>query len=141
MYVKVGANGEQVPFFEGGGLKMIERITANRTLRIEDSGKTFLIATDGLVITLPPTFMGGDYTFINDGVAGNNIITIQPQATDGIAGVITLASTVVTRVGTINSPLTNTKATSVKGNSVRLLSTGTAGTGAYYIKDSTGIWA
>lgn len=131
------ASGNNAPIKKG----IVEPITANKTLTREDSGKTFLIATDALVITLPSTFAGLEYTFINDGAAGNNIITISPQAADGIAGTITLAASVVTRVGTVDTDLVNTKGTSTKGNSVKLVGTGIAGTGAYYIASSTGIWA
>lgn len=135
------ASGNKVPFESCGLLNKVETITANRTLRVEDSGKVFLIATDALTITLPSTVAGLDYTFINTGAAGNNIITISPQATDGICGTITLASSVVTRVGTVDTDLVNTKATSTKGNSVRIIGTGVVGTGAYNIVSSTGIWA
>ncbi|HQZ51032.1 MAG TPA: hypothetical protein PLF17_10935 [Chitinophagaceae bacterium] len=116
-------------------------LTANATLTAGDSGKTFLIGTDALVITLPSTELGLEFTFINSGAAGNNIVTISPQAADGIAGTITLASSVVTRVGTVDTDLVNTKATSTKGNAVKIVGTGVAGTGAYYIAFSTGIWA
>lgn len=120
---------------------LIVEITENTTLTYEDSGSTFLVGTDALVITLPATKAGFEATFINIGAAGNNIITISPQAEDGICGTITLASTVVTRVGTVDTDLVNTKATSTKGNSVKIVGTGIAGTGAYVIKSSTGIWA
>lgn len=116
-------------------------LTANETLTSGDSGKTFLIGTDALVITLPATELGAEFTFINIGAAGNNIITVSPQAADGIAGTITLASSIVTRVGTVDTDLVNTKATSTKGNAVTIVGTGVAGTGAWYIKNSTGIWA
>ena len=129
--------GNNAPIKKG----LVVELTANTTLTREDSGKTFLIGTDALVITLPSTFVGLEYTFINDGAAGNNIITISPQAADGIAGTITLASSVVTRVGTVDIDLVNTKATSTKGNSVKIVGTGVAGTGAWYIVSSTGIWA
>ncbi len=140
-YTNTDANGNRVPFAEGGFGKVVETITANRTLRIEDSGKIFLVATDALVITLPSTIKGLDYTFINTGANGNNIITISPQAADGIAGTITLASTVVVRPGTVNTDLVNTKATTKVGDSVRIIGTGTAGVTAYAIVSSTGIWA
>lgn len=140
-FTKTDANGRMAQHHSAGILKAVETITADRTLRVEDSGKVFLVATDALTITLPSTVAGLDYTFINSGAAGNNIITISPQAADGIAGTITLASTVVTRVGTVDTDLVNTKATSTKGNSVRIIGTGVAGTGAYYIASSTGIWA
>jgi hypothetical protein len=123
------------------GSKVVETITADRTLTVADSGKVFLVGTDALTITLPPTVKGLDFTFINSGAAGNNIITVAPVAADGISGTITLASSVVTRVGTVNTALVNTKATSTKGNSVRIIGTGVTGTGAYYIVSSTGIWA
>ncbi len=134
-------NGNRVPFSPGGFGKVVEEITANRTLTVEDSGKVFLIGTDALTVTLPPTISGLEYTFINSGAAGNNIITISPNAADGIAGTITLASSVVTRVGTADADLVNTKATSTKGNAVTIIGTGVTGTGAYYIASSTGIWA
>lgn len=137
MNYNTSAEGHNAPIKRG----IVEEITANKTLTREDSGKTFLIGTDALVITLPSTFEGGEFTFINDGAAGNNIITISPQAADGIAGTITLASSVVTRVGTVDTDLVNTKATSTKGNSVKIVGTGVAGTGAWYIVSSTGIWA
>lgn len=126
---------------QGGGLFPIEKLTASKTLTNADSNKVFLIGTDALVITLPPTEMGLKLTFINSGAAGNNIITISPQAADGIAGTITLASSVVTRVGTVDVDLVNTKATSTNGNAVTIMGTGVAGTGAWYILSSTGIWA
>lgn len=125
----------------GGANSPIQIVIANLTLSAADSGKTFLVATDALTITLPATIAGCQYTFINHGAAGNNIITVAPQAVDGIAGTITLASSVVTRVGTVNTALVNTKATSTKGNAVTIIGTGVTGTGAWYIKESTGIWA
>jgi len=125
----------------GGANSPVQLITANTTLTAADAGKTFLVATDALTITLPATIAGCEYTFINHGAAGNNIITVSPQSTDGIAGTITLASSVVTRVGTVDTGLVNTKATSTKGNTVVIRGTGVTGTGAWYIVSSTGIWA
>lgn len=123
------------------GKSAVETITASRTLTIADSGKTFLIGTDALTVTLPATVKGAEFTFINSGAAGNNIITVAPVAADGIAGTITLAATVVVRVGTVGVAVVNTKATTTKGDSIKLVGTGITGTGAYYIESSTGIWA
>lgn len=123
------------------GNNVVETITADRTLTATDAGKIFLIATDALTVSLPATIPGCRYTFINNGAAGNNIITISPVAADGIAGTITLASSVVTRVGTVDTDLVNTKATSTKGNCVTIVGTGLTGTGAWIIESSTGIWA
>lgn len=122
-------------------VRIVETITASVTLTAEDSGKTFLVGTDALTITLPATIKGWTATFINSGAAGNNIITVAPVAADGIAGTITLAASVVTRVGTANTALVNTKATTTKGNAATIVGTGVTGTGAYYITSSTGIWA
>lgn len=116
-------------------------VTDNLTLTASDSGKTFLVGTDAKVITLPATEAGVKYTIINSGAAGNNIITISPQAADGISGTITLASTVVVDAGVVNKDLINTKATAKCGDSVTLIGTGNAGTAAWIIAGSTGIWA
>lgn len=141
-YFKMQTDGSRVLIEDDGKSHgLVEVVTTSQTLTAEDSGKTFLIGTDALVMTLPSTSPGLEFTFINIGAAGNNIITISPQAADGIAGTITLASSVVTRVGTVDTDLVNTKATSTKGNSVKIVGTGVAGTGAYYIVSSTGIWA
>lgn len=135
---KALSTGESVALAEQANYVVL---SANTTLTEGDSGKIFGIGTDALTITLPSTQAGLEFTFINIGAAGNNIITISPQAADGIAGTITLASSVVTRVGTVDTDLVNTKASSTKGNSVKIVGTGVAGTGAYYIVSSTGIWA
>jgi len=141
-YFKMQTDGSRVWIEDDGKSHgLVEVVTTSQTLTAEDSGKTFLIGTDALVMTLPATSPGLEFTFVNIGAAGNNIITISPQAADGIAGTITLASSVVTRVGTVDTDLVNTKATSTKGNSVKIVGTGVAGTGAYYIVSSTGIWA
>jgi hypothetical protein len=138
-HAKAYANGEVG--YNSGTAEVVQVITADKTLTKDDSGKTFLVGTDALTITLPATIAGFHVTFINSGAAGNNIITISPQAADGIAGTITLAASVVTRVGTVDTDLVNTKATSTKGNAVSLVGTGVTGTGAWYITGSTGIWA
>jgi len=116
-------------------------ITANTTLTNDETGVTFAVATDALTITLPNTAIGLEYTFINTGAAGNNIITVSPQATDGIAGTITLAGTVVVLDGTVDKDAVNTKATSIAGDCITIVGTGVAGTTAWIVKSSTGIWA
>jgi len=116
-------------------------LTDNYTITAADNGKTFLIATDAKTITLPATIAGFDVTIINTGAAGHNIVTVSPVAADGIAGTVTLAATIVTRVGTVDTDLVNTKASSTFGDSVRLKGTGVTGTGAWFILSSTGIWA
>lgn len=121
--------------------KVVEVVTDNRVLTAADSGKVFLIATDAKAFSLPATAAGLEYTFINFGAAGNNILTISPVAADGISGTITLAATVVVDAGVVDKDLINTKATSQCGDTVKLLGTGVTGTKAWIIVHSTGIWA
>ena len=115
----------------------VQSITASTTLSAGDSGKVFTVATDALVITLPACEAGLKLTFVNTGADGNNIITLSPQATDGIWGTITLAGSVVDLGGVANKDLINTKASAIKGDSVTLVSDGTD----WYVTASTGIWA
>lgn len=124
-----------------GKLSKYKVLTSNTTLTVADSGTIFGIGTDALVISLPATIEGAEFTFVNIGAAGNNIITIDPVTADGIAGTITLAATVVARPGTANTNLVNTKATALPGDSVKLIGTGVSGTNAWIIASSTGIWA
>jgi len=140
-YQKALANGETFAIPVDGIGNNVETLTASTTLTAEDSGKIFLIGTDALVITLPATVSGLQYEFINIGANGNNIITISPVAADGIAGTITLASSIVTRAGTVDTDLVNTKNSATLGNSVKIVGTGVTGVKAWFIVRSTGIWA
>ena len=123
-----------------GIVTKVTTLTANYTLTVQDSGKTFLIATDALVITLPDTVAGLEYTFMNSGADGNNIITVSPAAADGISGTVTLAATVVSLSGVVDKDLINTKATSISGDTSKIIGTGVAGTEAWLLSGSTGIW-
>jgi hypothetical protein len=140
-YYKTQSDETLVPAEHSGDLDFVEVISANTTLTVEDSGKTFLVATDALTITLPSTATGLEYTFINSGAAGNNIITVSPAAADGISGTITLAASVVVLDGTVNKDAINTKATSQAGDAITIVGSGTAGVTAWLVKSSTGIWA
>ncbi len=137
-YYQSDTSGEGLSFDKDGQGANVETITDDITLSREDSGKTFLIATDAKTITLPPTISGMKVTVINTGADGNNIVTIAPNASDAIHGVITLASSVVELSGVDGKALINTKATATTGNSVTLLGDGVAG---WYVLGATGIWA
>ncbi len=117
---------------------LVEVLTADKTLTSEDNGKTFLVATDALVVTLPPTFMGGQFTFINSGADGNNIVTISPDADDAIFGSIANAAADSVASGVDNKDLSNTKATANKGDRVKLVADGSTG---WFIAEGVGIWA
>ena len=135
------ADGTRVLADGAGVVDNVEIITTNKTLTVEDSGKTFMVATDALVVTLPSTIKGLEYTFMNSGADANNIITVSPATADGVAGTITLASSVVELSGVVNKDLVNTKASSISGDTCTIVGTGTAGVTAWLAKSSTGIWA
>jgi hypothetical protein len=116
-------------------------VSTDISLSGNDSGKILLIGTDAKTITLPSTQAGLVYTFVNIGADGNNIIKISPAAADGIAGTVTLASSVVALDGAVNKDAINTKATTKRGDSIKIVGTGVAGAGAWIVLSSTGIWA
>jgi len=115
----------------------VQSITADTTLKASDSGKVLTVAVDALVITLPPAEAGLKFTFVNTGADGNNLITVSPEPLERIWGTLTLADSVVDVGGTLNKDIINTKASSIKGDSVTLVSDGTD----WYVIASTGIWA
>ena len=128
---------------------LVEVVTASKSLTVEDHKGTFLIGTDALVITLPATVAGLEFSFINIGAAGNNIITISPAAADMIQGKInapegsnadatTADGLVVVLPGTDDKDLINTKATADPGDRVTLIGDGNAG---WYVKEGLGVWA
>ena len=122
----------------GWGDNYVETVTASQTLSYNDSGKVFLVGTDALTITLPATKAGVRYTFVNSGADGNNIITISPNASDGVWGTITLAGSVVDLGGVDDKDLINTKGTAIKGDAITICGDGSVG---WYVLSSTGIWA
>lgn len=121
--------------------KAVQVLTDNVTLTANDSGKVILIGTDAKSIILPPTKQGLTFTVVNSGAAGNNIVKVSPVATDGIAGTVTLASSVVVLDGTVNKAVQNTKATSQTGDTITIVGTGLTGTKAWIVTSATGIWA
>ena len=87
-------------------------LTANYTVVSNtDAGKTFVIMADGITITLPAIAIGNTFTFINGMADGQCLVTIDPNAADGIsfAGSATDGVTLI-----------NAKATANRGDSVTL---------------------
>jgi len=128
----------------------VTTVTASTTLSSGDSGTTFNVATDALVITLPPVGSlglgasadaapaGTWYKFRNTGADGNNIITVSPAAADAIFGTVANAAADSVASGTDDKDIINTKATSNKGDFIILESDGATG---WYITGGVGIWA
>jgi len=112
----------------------VETITETQTLSYNDSGKVFLVGTDALVITLPPTKAGVKYTFVNSGADDAVLITISPDANDKIMGTIAAVSMSASDDG----DLTNTKSGANKGDWCTIVGDGSDG---WYIIGGDGVWA
>jgi len=132
-------NGESMAMNVRGIL--IETITDDKTLNLGDSGKIFGIATDAKTFTLPKITvknLGMNFTVVNTGADGNNIITISPNAVDSVNGSIANASADAVAGGTVNKDIINTKATSNKGDRITLVAMALT---EWYIVEGVGIWA
>ena len=139
-YYKTKSDDNLVPFEGGGMINNVEVLTANKTLRVEDSGKTFYIATNAITIELPSTVKGLEYTFTNIGSDGNNNIRVSPSSLDGISGTVNLASSIVALSGDLDKDFVNTQSTSISGDTSTIIGTGITGARAWLLNDSTGIW-
>ena len=117
---------------------LIETIGASIALSNTDSGTKYLVGTDALVITLPSTKKGVEFTIINSGADGNNIITISPAAGDAIIGSIANAAADSVSGGVDGKDIINTKSTANKGDRITLIGDGASG---WYIVEGVGIWA
>jgi len=104
------------------------------TVTAAESGTIFGMATNAKTFTLPAAAAGLTYTFINTGAATNNNILID-SGTVEIFGTFVLAASIV--IASAETLLTNTQGSSIKGDSVTLVSDGTG----WFIIGSTGIWA
>jgi len=114
-------------------------ITASTTLTEADAGKSFNIATDALVVTLPlieADSIGMEFTFRNTGADGANIITLSPASADGINGTIANSAADSVASGVVNKDLINTKATANNGDWVKLRAVSTT---KWYIEGGVGI--
>jgi len=118
-----------------------ETLTATGSVAANQAGTEFNIATDALVITLPlidSNNLGMEFTFRNTGADGNNIITLSPNAADGINGTIANAAADSVASGAVDKDLVNTKATANKGDWVTIKAVAET---AWYITGGVGIWA
>lgn len=116
-------------------------VTASTTFVAGDAGKEYNVATDALVLTLPlidANNIGMTFTFRNTGADGANIITLSPDAADGINGSIANAAADSVASGVVNKDLINTKATANNGDFVTI--TAVAAT-KWFVTGGVGIWA
>ena len=107
----------------GGAKRIVENITAAKTLTEADSGKVFTIDADGAAfeITLPANATTGwCATFLMADVHGSNDIDIVAATTDTIEGVLVDASP--TNMSAADK-ITFVGGTSVLGDQVEIVST------------------
>lgn len=115
-------------------------ITATQTLTEADAGSDYNVATDALVITLPlieADNIGMEFLFRNTGANAANIITLSPNAVDGVNGRISTAAADSTASGTVNKDWINTKATAKKGDYVRIKAVALT---TWFIEEGQGVW-
>ena len=119
-------------------------VSANKTLTAADQGIVQNVTADGVVITLPSTAAGLNFTIRNAGVAassgpagsgsnGTAAVSVSPAAADAIAGNGFTAA--------VDKDAVNTKATSKVGDEITLIASGTAGAAAWNLRDVKGTWA
>jgi hypothetical protein len=108
-----------------------ETIAANKTLDAEDTGKTFFVTTDAVIITLPATAVAGlGIRVVNIAAFGTVAVNLSPAAADKIA-----APDVA---GSDNVDLVNTKATARRGD-FAVVNAGHAD--GWVVSAMRGIWA
>lgn len=116
-------------------------IDTNKTLADTDCGLVQNVIADAVVITLPATVVGYNFTVRNAGVKstggpkgtasdGTALVSISPNAADKIAGNAFTA--------TDNKDALNTKATSRVGDEMQLVGDGANG---YMVTKVIGTWA
>lgn len=126
----------------GEGLfEIAETLVASKSLKVEDSGQSFNIAEDALVMTLPlidDGNLGTTYRFRNTGADGNNLITLAPNALDAFHGTIANAAADSVAGGVVDKDFVNTKATANKGDWIEVEAVALT---EWYVTGGVGIWA
>jgi len=115
----------------GGSSGGVKSVSADATLQIADSGKTILMAPNGVDITLPSAQKGLEFQIIQSGDYATAVCTIvQAAASEDFYGAV-YGSTQGESAGTdadvgasANTKITFSSA-SLKGDRVRLVSDGT----------------
>lgn len=116
-------------------------LTDDATLNASHVGGLVGIATDAKTITLPlitTALLGMEFTILNTGADGNNIITLSPNALDGFNGTIANAAADSVASGVVNKNIVNTKTTANKGDLIKVKAVSLT---EWYIVYGVGIWA
>jgi hypothetical protein len=104
-------------------------ISANATLDAGDCGTRIFVDTTGVVLTLPATVVGYNYTIVACGQDGSISIAISPNAADKIQGIGLTAAD--------NKDLILTAANMKNGDEVTLLGDGADG---WFVTHAIGTW-
>mgnify|MGYP003643280291 CR=1 FL=1 len=119
-----------------------ETLTTTQDIYANQAGTEFNIATDAIVLTLPlidANNIGMELTFRNTGATdGNNLITLSPDAADGINGQCANSAADSVGSGVVNKDLVNTKATANIGDFVTIKAVAAT---KWFITGGIGIWA
>ena len=138
-YSITDSSGESMAIEPAG--RIVETLTASKTVNLGDSNKVLAIATDALTMTLPlitAQNLGMSFTFLNTGADDANIITISPNALDSINGTIANAAADAVAGGAVNKNWVNTKSGANKGDFCTLVAVALT---EWYIIDGVGVWA
>jgi hypothetical protein len=138
------ANMANTAAYRGQDGRLWVDVDTNKTLAAIDGGFVQNVIADSVVVTLPSTALGLSFTVRNGGApstggaagTGSNgtvLVAVSPAGADGFSGLNFTAA--------INKDALNTKATSVVGDYIQTLGTGTAGVTAWNVISSNGIWA
>lgn len=118
--------------FSGGYIRPVIAAAANFTLKASESGSIIRVGAANLVITLPPTQAGLEYTFVLEAAGLSttvNGLQISPDAADAING------NGLTSVD--NKDLFLAQASDREGDAVTLVGDGVDG---WYITSVVGTW-
>lgn len=117
-------------------------VSATTTFTAADAGATtYNVATDAIVMNLPvitTETIGMEFTFRNTGADGAVLLSIDPNAVDGINGTIANAAADSVASGVVGKKLNNTKATANNGDYVTLRAVALT---KWFIVGGVGIWA
>ena len=135
------SNGDIQPI-EANGL-YIPQVTTDEDLTIEsvESVLSVNVDVDGGVVTLPKITadnLGMRVLVRNIGADGAYLVSVSPDAVDGINGTIANAAADSVASGVVNKNLSNTKATANKGDYVILEAVKET---EWYIVGGVGVWA
>jgi hypothetical protein len=140
-FYRAQSNGDIHPI-EAMGL-YIPQVTTDEDLTIEsvESILSVNVDVDGGVVTLPKITadnLGMRILVRNIGADGAYLVSVSPDAVDGINGTISNAAADSVASGVVDKDLSNTKSTANKGDYVILEAVAET---EWYIVGGVGIWA